>query len=136
MVTSLAFVLEIDVWALLVAIGMGDLSAARSGGETARVWVLSKRLLIVVFLVAAIGIVIEITTGDASLSGKISKGSISPPSRATNARSMTELLSTIRGPSGRLPAGNNSSPVTISWTTGRRTQRGPATPMEASNAAS
>ena len=66
MVTSLAFVLEIVVWALLAAIAMGDFSAARSSGETARVWVMWKRVLIGVFLLAMIGIMTQITTGDAN----------------------------------------------------------------------
>jgi len=66
MITSLAFVLEFDVWALLAVIAMGDFSAAQSEGETRRVWVTSKYLLIVVFLVAMIGIVTQITTGDAN----------------------------------------------------------------------
>ena len=66
MVASLAFVLEFGVWALLAVIAMGDFSAARSGGETTRVWVTLKYLLIVVFLVAMIGIVNQITTGDAN----------------------------------------------------------------------
>jgi len=69
-------------------------------------------------------------------SGRISKGSTTARSRASRARSTTELLSTMRGPSGRLPAGRSSSPVTTSCTRGRRTQRGRATPMEARSPAS
>ena len=50
MVTSLAFVLEINVWALLAAIAIGDFSAARSGGGPARIWTYLSRILFVVFL--------------------------------------------------------------------------------------
>ncbi len=66
MVTSLAFVLEISVWALLAAIAMCDFSAARSGGETSRGWIQIKRLLIVVVLVAVFGAAKQSTTGDAN----------------------------------------------------------------------
>ena len=45
---------------------------------------------------------------------------------------MGELLSTMRSPSGRLPGGSSSSPVTTSRTRGCRTQRTGETPIEAS----
>ena len=69
-------------------------------------------------------------------SGRISNGSTTPPSRATSARSTTEFESTMQCPLGTLPAGSSSSPVTISATRGRRTQRALATPIAASSPAS
>ena len=66
MVTSLAFVLEIIVWALLVVVAIGDLSAARSGGERPRVWVYLGRLLFVVFLCCAVVVTNQFPTGDAN----------------------------------------------------------------------
>ena len=72
MVTNLAFALEISVWALLVAIAMGDYLAARSGVNAARVWsVFSifwniRTLLFIVFLVFAIWV------------GAIGKGDANP----------------------------------------------------------
>ena len=56
--------------------------------------------------------------------------------RSTSARNTTELLSTMRGPVGWLPAGSSSSPVTTSRTRGRLTQKGKATPIEARRPAS
>jgi TRAP-type C4-dicarboxylate transport system permease small subunit len=66
MATSLAFVFEFSVWALLAVIAMGDFSAARSKGETARVWVVAKYLLMVVFLVAMFATGSKTATGDAN----------------------------------------------------------------------
>ena len=66
MVTSLAFVLEISVWALLATIAMGDFSAARSGGDRARIWIQLSRILFVVFLVCAVAVASQISTGDAN----------------------------------------------------------------------